>query len=232
MSEWFPVQFADQQHDPHVWSAQIYPGDMHCQSVTIHICSPVLSSVGLYHVFIHLQTIQKQRTYAMGTFVLLFNPWLKGWFMYKYSCLQCLELLPLHEGLQHCVSDDPVYMPLDVQKEEYIKSDYGLLYMGSSQNISRRPWSFGQVWPSSHDFIINNHRIISESLQVQFCFFVCTVWAWGSGSMSAAPAGQPTAPHEWTQRLHSKSRPCLCQQGGLCYGEKQQTITNSGCVCS
>lgn len=43
--------------------------------------------------------------------------------------------------------DDPVYMPLDIQREEYIKSDYGLVYMGSHQNISRRPWLYGQVGP-------------------------------------------------------------------------------------
>lgn len=46
-----------------------------------------------------------------------------------------------------CFPDDPVYLPLEVQREEYIKSDYGLVYMGSHQNISRRPWLYGQVGP-------------------------------------------------------------------------------------
>ncbi|TNN52564.1 Protein-glutamine gamma-glutamyltransferase 2 [Liparis tanakae] len=48
--------------------------------------------------------------------------------------------------LEVCL-DDPVYMPLDVQIQEYIKSDYGLVYMGTYQNIIRRPWSFGQYEP-------------------------------------------------------------------------------------
>lgn len=48
---------------------------------------------------------------------------------------------------QCCFPDDPVHMPLDVQREEYIKSDYGVVYMGSHQNISRRPWLYGQVGP-------------------------------------------------------------------------------------
>lgn len=47
--------------------------------------------------------------------------------------------------MEYRFSDDPVYMPLDVQRDEYIKSDYGLVYMGSQQNISRRPWLYGQV---------------------------------------------------------------------------------------
>lgn len=47
--------------------------------------------------------------------------------------------------MQYRFSDDPVYMPLDVQRDEYIKNDYGLVYMGSHQNISRRPWLYGQV---------------------------------------------------------------------------------------
>lgn len=36
-------------------------------------------------------------------------------------------------------------MPLDVQIQEYIKNDYGLVYMGTHLNNSGQPWSFGQV---------------------------------------------------------------------------------------
>lgn len=36
-------------------------------------------------------------------------------------------------------------MPLDVHKEEYIKSDYGLVYMGTNLNVIKQPWLFGQV---------------------------------------------------------------------------------------
>ncbi len=60
----------------------------------------------------------------------------------------------------HCFSDDPVYMPLDAHLQEYIKSDYGMLYMGSHLNISRQPWSFGQVCDT-----INCELIICVSLE-------------------------------------------------------------------
>ncbi|XP_070694981.1 protein-glutamine gamma-glutamyltransferase 2-like [Pempheris klunzingeri] len=120
MSERMPVRFSGKRSDPQGWSAQVYPGDVHPQSVTIHVCSPVQSAVALYHLRVHMQTGQHRRSYMVGTFVLLCNPWLK---------------------------DDPVYMPLDTHIEEYIKSDYGLVFMGTHLNIRRRPWSFGQYEP-------------------------------------------------------------------------------------
>lgn len=42
-------------------------------------------------------------------------------------------------------SDDPVFLPTEEEREEYVRSDYGLLYMGSELNLGGRPWSFGQV---------------------------------------------------------------------------------------
>lgn len=85
MCKMIPVQSSGQRCAPHEWSAKIYPGDLHCQSVTIHICSPVLSSVGQYCLLVHIDSIQTlvRRTYTMGTFVLLCNPWLQGGPIYK-----------------------------------------------------------------------------------------------------------------------------------------------------
>uniref|UniRef100_A0A8D0AZU0 protein-glutamine gamma-glutamyltransferase n=1 Tax=Sander lucioperca TaxID=283035 RepID=A0A8D0AZU0_SANLU len=120
LSESFPVKFSDERSDPKSWSAKVYPGDIQPHSVTIHICSPVQSAVALYNLVVHIETIQNRRSYAVGTFVLLCNPWLK---------------------------DDPVYMPVDAQIEEYVKSDYGLVFMGTHLNVRRRPWSFGQYEP-------------------------------------------------------------------------------------
>ncbi|GLD72966.1 protein-glutamine gamma-glutamyltransferase 2-like protein [Lates japonicus] len=118
LSERIPVQFGNKWSDLQCWSATIYPGDLHSKSVTIHICSPVLSSVAVYNLLVHIETKYNRKSYAVGSFVLLCNPWLK---------------------------DDPVYMPLDAQIQEYIKSDYGLVFMGTSLNVRSRPWSYGQV---------------------------------------------------------------------------------------
>ena len=55
------------------------------------------------------------------------------------------------------------------------------------------------------------------------CVSMCAVWAWGPGSMSAAPTGQPTAPQWQEQGLLPTSRPCLPQPGDLCHGERRQS---------
>lgn len=143
MSEWMPLKMSDDQPNPHTWSAGVAAGDLHAQSLTVHICSPVLSSVGLYRLLLHIETFQSRRTYALGSFVLLFNPWLEGWSLQKRLGQCPPKVIP--QITRCCFPGDPVYLPLEVQREEYIKSDYGLVYMGSHQNISRRPWLYGQV---------------------------------------------------------------------------------------
>lgn len=43
------------------------------------------------------------------------------------------------------LAEDTVYIPFEDQREEYIQSDFGLLFMGSETIIVERPWSFDQV---------------------------------------------------------------------------------------
>lgn len=47
----------------------------------------------------------------------------------------------------HCpfVAEDAVYIPFEDQREEYVQSDSGLLFMGTAVNTATRPWSFDQV---------------------------------------------------------------------------------------
>lgn len=40
---------------------------------------------------------------------------------------------------------DVVYIPFEDQREEYVLSDSGLLFMGTPANLVSRPWSFDQV---------------------------------------------------------------------------------------
>uniref|UniRef100_A0A672J4R4 protein-glutamine gamma-glutamyltransferase n=1 Tax=Salarias fasciatus TaxID=181472 RepID=A0A672J4R4_SALFA len=120
LSERIPVRISDRSCCSLAWWAAVYPGDVHSQSVTVHLCSPVQSSVATYQLLLHIEDANCRMSYVVGTFVLLCNPWLK---------------------------DDPVYMPLDVHIQEYVKSDYGLIYMGTHLNVRSRPWSFGQYEP-------------------------------------------------------------------------------------
>lgn len=153
----------DQRSDPESWSAKIHPGDLHQQSVRIHVRSPVRSSVGVYRLLVTVETGLNRLSYEVGTFVLLCNPWLKG----RCSATpQLPQLFTVRDILSSRktfhVSDDPVYMPLDAQREEYIRSDYGLVYMGSHQNVSWRPWSFGQVGGTFYTTGVNAPPVISQ----------------------------------------------------------------------
>ncbi|XP_058499984.1 protein-glutamine gamma-glutamyltransferase 5-like isoform X1 [Solea solea] len=120
LSQKILVRFADKLPSLYHWSATVLAGHVDLMAVTINVCSPVFSSVGLYKLLVHIESRRGWRSYAVGSFVLLYNPWLK---------------------------EDPVYMPQDAQLQEYIKSDYGLVYMGTNVNVGERPWSFGQYEP-------------------------------------------------------------------------------------
>uniref|UniRef100_A0A8C7GAI5 Transglutaminase N-terminal domain-containing protein n=1 Tax=Oncorhynchus kisutch TaxID=8019 RepID=A0A8C7GAI5_ONCKI len=55
----------------------IHPGERHSQSVTVHVCSPAKAPVGLYDLQVHIVCLDGQRSFAIGSFVLLCNPWLQ-----------------------------------------------------------------------------------------------------------------------------------------------------------
>lgn len=65
-----------------------------------------------------------------------------GWKVGAWS-FSASVFTPLH--CCSCIAEDPVYMPQDVLLEEYVQSDYGVVYMGTETNVVGRPWSFGQV---------------------------------------------------------------------------------------
>ncbi|KAM9829210.1 protein-glutamine gamma-glutamyltransferase 5-like [Syngnathus typhle] len=142
MSAKMLVHFSDKLSDRHSWSARIYPGNIGRRVVTVHVCAPVLSSVAQYQLLVHISSAHEQSSYVAGMFVLLCNPWHK---------------------------DDPVYMPLDAQRQEYVKNDYGMIYMGTDINFSKQPWSFSQYEPGvleaclqllqvSPQHLSNNHK--------------------------------------------------------------------------
>ncbi|KAJ0064687.1 hypothetical protein NL108_011774, partial [Boleophthalmus pectinirostris] len=120
LTERFPIHFSSQCLSSLHWSARVFPENVRSHSVSVHVCSPVLSAVASYHLLLHIQRQYHIFNYELGTFVLLCNPWCK---------------------------DDPVSMPLEVQLQEYIQSDYGLVYVGTDQSVRHKPWAFGQYEP-------------------------------------------------------------------------------------
>lgn len=101
--------------------------------------------MGVYSLELTMQLAGIRRSYAVGTFALLCNPWLEGGFvppsLTRLSNRSCRHGV----GGSSRLSEDPVFLPVGEQREEYVRSDYGLVYMGSNLNLSGRPWCFGQV---------------------------------------------------------------------------------------
>ncbi|KAJ8400572.1 hypothetical protein AAFF_G00393410 [Aldrovandia affinis] len=115
------VQFSatlSKPQSPSGWSAEIQPGNIaHSQAVTVRIFPPPRFPVGLYHLHLHVLGQSWQHSYMVGEFALLCNPW--------------------------CPADS-VYLPNEDLREEYVKNDFGFLYMGTAKNVESRPWEFGQ----------------------------------------------------------------------------------------
>ena len=55
-------------------------------------------------------------------------------------------------------------MPLDAHIQEYIKSDYGLIFKGTHVNVHQQPWSFGQVCGSYCERVVNPKLYFAVSL--------------------------------------------------------------------
>lgn len=110
------------------WKAYINPEDLNPQTPSIYICSPASASVGCYRFQLVVFTKNHRRSSATGRFIMLCNPW---------------------------CSDDVVYIPFEDQREEYIQSDSGLLFLGTPKNVVSRPWSFDQYEPGILETCLN-----------------------------------------------------------------------------
>uniref|UniRef100_A0ACB8EFS9 Uncharacterized protein n=1 Tax=Sphaerodactylus townsendi TaxID=933632 RepID=A0ACB8EFS9_9SAUR len=86
-------------------------------SVTVSISSPANAIIGRYNLSVRAGSGSSAPDTSLGTLVLLFNPWLTG---------------------------DDVFMPNSAEREEYVLSESGLIFMGSPYYISRIGWNFGQ----------------------------------------------------------------------------------------
>ncbi|KAG7226689.1 hypothetical protein INR49_014037 [Caranx melampygus] len=110
------------------WTAYIDEENLNPYKPSIFISSPAFASVGRYRFQLSVLSRGGQQKSAFGKFILLYNPW-------------CRE--------------DAVYIPFEDQREEYVQSDSGLLFMGTAVNTAARPWSFDQYEPGVLDICMN-----------------------------------------------------------------------------
>ncbi|XP_054849611.1 protein-glutamine gamma-glutamyltransferase E-like isoform X1 [Eublepharis macularius] len=97
------------------WSAVQTSTD--ARSVSVSISSPPNAIVGRYKLSMTTSSGSSRPDRSLGTVVLLFNPWL---------------------------AEDDVFMPNDAEREEYVLSEFGLVFSGSADHISNFGWDYGQ----------------------------------------------------------------------------------------
>ncbi|XP_056157840.1 transglutaminase 5, like [Lampris incognitus] len=110
------------------WKAYFKLEDLNLKSPSIFISSPANAPVGTYRLLLYVFSQSSQRVFAVGNMILLCNPW---------------------------YPEDTVFVPFEDQREEHVRSDSGLLYMGSPMNLVSRPWSFDQYEPGVLEACLN-----------------------------------------------------------------------------
>ncbi|XP_059353709.1 protein-glutamine gamma-glutamyltransferase 5-like [Carassius carassius] len=102
------------------WSAVLersFPNPTRPRALSVSLFSPASASVGVYTLQLRVETRVTVKTHLLGQFTLLCNPWSQA---------------------------DSVFLQSEDLRTEYVMSDIGLLFKGSSGNIVSRPWSFDQ----------------------------------------------------------------------------------------
>ncbi|XP_063052957.1 protein-glutamine gamma-glutamyltransferase 2-like [Engraulis encrasicolus] len=110
------VKVSYRQWDPAKWWFSVQGGQ---GEMLLSVYSPPDTPIGKYSLAVLLVSSDGHimEETAPESFYLLYNPWCKA---------------------------DAVYLPNDVHLKEYIMNENGLIYQGDADEITYRPWNFGQ----------------------------------------------------------------------------------------
>ncbi|XP_008852731.1 protein-glutamine gamma-glutamyltransferase E [Nannospalax galili] len=114
------------------WNAEIRANNGN--NLTIAIASPVNAPIGWYTLDIQISSRGRVSSMRLGTFILLFNPWLQA---------------------------DDVFMSNQAERQEYVEEDSGIIYVGSTNRIGMVGWNFGQF---EEDILNISISILDKSL--------------------------------------------------------------------
>ncbi|XP_051701147.1 protein-glutamine gamma-glutamyltransferase E isoform X1 [Oryctolagus cuniculus] len=85
--------------------------------LTITLSSPASAPIGWYTLNMQISSQGTVSSLKLGTFILLFNPWLQA---------------------------DDVFLSNHAERQEYVEEDAGIIYVGSTNRIGMVGWNFGQ----------------------------------------------------------------------------------------
>ncbi|XP_072488499.1 protein-glutamine gamma-glutamyltransferase E isoform X1 [Notamacropus eugenii] len=114
------------------WSATLSSNNNGAVMVTIS--NPASAPIGRYTLSLQIASQSRSTSTTLGTWVLLFNPWLQA---------------------------DGVFMMNNAEREEYVEEDAGIIYVGSTNRISMVGWNFGQY---EEDILNISLTILDRSL--------------------------------------------------------------------
>ncbi|XP_060981762.1 protein-glutamine gamma-glutamyltransferase E [Dama dama] len=97
------------------WGAQLVSNRDNV--LNISILSPANAPIGRYTLDMQISSQGSDSTMKLGTFILLFNPWLQA---------------------------DDVFMNNHAEREEYVQEDAGIIFVGSTNRIGMIGWNYGQ----------------------------------------------------------------------------------------
>ncbi|MEE6525867.1 hypothetical protein FKM82_026147, partial [Ascaphus truei] len=87
-------------------------------ALVLSVFSPPDAHIGRYNLSLEASSGNQAKSFQLGEFALLFNPW-------------CPE--------------DSVYLDDEERRKEYVLTQHGLIFQGTIDSIDRIPWIFGQV---------------------------------------------------------------------------------------
>ncbi|XP_063779097.1 protein-glutamine gamma-glutamyltransferase 5-like isoform X2 [Pseudophryne corroboree] len=115
------------------WSASILSKDT--SSMEIKIVPPADAVIGLHTLDMQISALKEPLKYHLGEFIILYNAW-------------CTE--------------DATFMENEDERKEYIMNEYGFIFVGNSNYISKRPWIYGQFDEDIVDICL---KLLDKSLE-------------------------------------------------------------------
>ncbi|KFO20548.1 Protein-glutamine gamma-glutamyltransferase E [Fukomys damarensis] len=114
------------------WAAEVVENNGN--ALTIAIYSPASAPIGWYTLSLQISSKGRVSSVKLGTFTLLFNPWLQ---------------------------EDDVFMSNQAERQEYVEEDSGIIFVGSTNRIGMVGWNFGQY---EEDILNISLSILDKSL--------------------------------------------------------------------
>lgn len=156
--------------------------------------------------------------YAVKTYMLL-----------KYWCNFTEEKMSMQPfSYFTCSSGDWVFLPDEMERQEYVMNEQGIIYRGSANYISSMSWDFGQVHTPTHTPCSDLQSWVQKDLSISFTL-------WDASSDAVLQEGGWVTQHKLSCLV--SLCPVWGQHGGHMFegaGRQQQTLKGSSWrrVCS